>query len=373
MFRNTMSTYPGFGAGKRRTFRETTYGGNKNDILYEDINTIRLWVYRIWLTLVIIAVIFALLLAAAVALTGVIVAHRSTLSDIEKKADQILEAVRIFINETYTVTKDLDSNYRRAKEIHIAKLKSMGQESFISTNGEEEEEGIYDTLEGLDNVQNETYVSHFMNILLHVLPLHDDKEMIEKITNTLQGWDSLMGLIQQANLTGIVANTSILEYHVNQVLSNEKTKEVASKGADFVEDVIDQRRQIVAEYFLAKRQAENTLTKADNLLQTPLITSVMNKQAVIEGLGHLGINLNEAMDDLFAFGKTQKAKDIADDIVNTIGAARHFHLLRYLSEALKLASELGSRTAGIDLQKEIAGDNQDFKKDAQDEAKAWLS
>jgi hypothetical protein len=317
-------------------------------------------------------VIFALLLAAAVTLTGVIVAHRSTLSDIEKKADQILEAVRIFINETYTVTKDFDSNYQRAKDIHLAKLKSMGQDSYLSSNEGGMDDNV-DTLEDFGNVQNETYVAHFMNILLHVLPLHDDKAMIEKITNTLDGWDSLMGLIQQANRTGIVANTSVLEYHVNQVLENEKTKEVVSKGADLVEDVIDQRRQIVAEYFLAKQQAGNTLTKADALLHTPLVTSVMNKQAVLEGLAHLGVNVNEAMDDMFAFGKTKKAKDIADDIVNTIGAARHFHLLRYLSESLKLASDLGSRTAGIDLQKEMSGDNQDFKKDAQDEAKAWLS
>ena len=367
-----MSAYPGFGPGKKRTpFRETTYGGNQTDYFYDNVDDIHRWVYRIWVTLVIIGMIFALLLAAAVTLTGVIVAHRSVLSELEKKAGQILEAFRIFINETYSVTKDLDSNYQRAKEIHIAKMKSMGQDSsFLSSN---EDGGGLDTSDDLHNIQNETYVSHFMNILLHVLPLHDDEAMVEKITNTMNGWDSLMGLIQQANRTGIVGNTSILEYHVNQVLGNEKTKEVASKGADLVEDVINRRTQIVAEYFLAKRQAGNTLSKADALLQTPLVTSIMNKQAVLEGLAHLGVNVNEAMDDLFAFGQTQKAKDIADDIVNTIGAARHFHLLRYLSESLKLASDLGSRTAGIDLQKEMNDDNQDFKKDAQDEAKAWLS
>jgi hypothetical protein len=329
-----------------------------------------------------VTIIFAIMLAAVVVLTGVIVSHYSTLSDIEKKGDQILDAVRIFINETYTVTKDLDSNYQRAKEIRIARLKSMGQDpSIISTgDGTDGTDGTGNFFNGgkpvdeLHDIQDETYVAHFMNILLHVLPLHDDAAMVEKITNTMEGWDSLMGLIKQANVSGIVANTSLLEHHVNGVLGNHKTKEVMEKSADLVEDVIDNRQKIVREYFVAKHQAENTLNKADALLQTPLVTDVMTKHAVLNGLGHLGTNLNDAMDQLLAFGHSDMAKEVSDDLINILGSAKHFHAIKYASQVLKLAADVGSRSAGIDLQKEISADNgEDFKKDAQQEAQAWMN
>jgi uncharacterized protein YoxC len=372
-------SYDGFGytdglPSNKEYFKPVTRQATQMDLFYEDIESIRRWAYRIWATLMIIAVGFAIMIVCAVVVASVIFLHRSTLQSIEKKTDDILEQVEMFINASYELTRDLDNNYQIARDRHLEHLKSLGEEGgILAANWEEGDDSANNLPDYLNNVKNETYAQHFMNILLHVLPLHDDAAMVQKITNTLNAWDAAMSMIQQANLTGIVGNTSMLEYHVNQIMESDATKRVAEKGAEFVSSAMDRREEIVNEYFVAKRQLGTTLGRADELSRTPLVDNVIHNRKTIAGIGHLGKNVDEVMNALIAFGHTNEAKDIAGNVVDIIGATNHFHALKYAAEVLKLVSDVGARTAGIDIQKEMNMDNgEHFAKDAKGEAEKWM-
>jgi len=372
-------SYDGFGytdglPSNKEYFKPVTRQATQMDLFYEDIESIRRWVYRIWATLMIIAVGFAIMIVCAVVVASVIFLHRSTLQSIEKKTDDILEQVEMFINASYELTRDLDNNYQIARDRHLEHLKSLGEEGgILAANWEEGDDSANNLPDYLNNVKNETYTQHFMNILLHVLPLHDDAAMVQKITNTLNAWDAAMSMIQQANLTGIVGNTSLLEYHVNQVLNSDTTKEMAEKSADFVSSAMSHREEIVNEYYIAKRQAGNTLDKAYKLTQTPLVDTVLHSSNTIAGLGHLGKNVDELMNAALAFGHTDQAKEIAENVVDIIGATNHFHALKYAAEVLKLVSDVGARTANININAEMEADNgEHFAKDAKGEAQKWM-
>jgi hypothetical protein len=372
-------SYDGFGytdglPSNKEYFKPVTRQATQMDLFYEDIESIRRWVYRIWATLMIIAVGFAIMIVCAVVVASVIFLHRSTLQSIEKKTDDILEQVEMFINASYELTRDLDNNYQIARDRHLEHLKSLGEEGgILSANWEEGDDSANNLPDYLNNVKNETYAQHFMNILLHVLPLHDDAAMVQKITNTLNAWDAAMSMIQQANLTGIVGNTSMLEYHVNQVLESDTTKKMAEKSADFVASAMSHREEIVNEYYIAKRQAGNTLDKAYKLTQTPLVDTVLHSSNTIAGLGHLGKNVDELMNAALAFGHTDQAKEIAENVVDIIGATNHFHALKYAAEVLKLVSDVGARTANINIDAEMEADNgEHFTKDAKGEAQKWM-
>jgi len=372
-------SYDGFGytdglPSNKEYFKPVTRQATQMDLFYEDIESIRRWAYRIWATLMIIAVGFAIMIVCAVVVASVIFLHRSTLQSIEKKTDDILEEVEMFINASYELTRDLDNNYQIARDRHLEHLKSLGEEGgILAANWEEGDDSANNIPDYLNNVKNETYAQHFMNILLHVLPLHDDAAMVQKITNTLNAWDAAMSMIQQANLTGIVGNTSLLEYHVNQVLKSDTTKEMAEKSADFVASAMSHREEIVNEYYIAKRQAGNTLDKAYKLTKTPLVDTVLHSSNTIAGLGHLGKNVDELMNAALAFGHTDQAKEIAENVVDIIGATNHFHALKYAAEVLKLVSDVGARTANINIDAEMEADNgEHFTKDAKGEAQKWM-
>lgn len=367
-----MSQYDGFGYEDPRStgyLKPVNRKASQSELFYENVESIRAWAYRIWVTLIIIAVGFAILIVCAVVVASVILLHRSTLQSIEEKTDDILEQVELFLNASYTLTRDIDTNYQVAKERHLQRLKDLGEGTILAAEGYGEDVAP----DYFTNAKNETYIQHFMNILLHVLPLHDDKAMIEKITNTMNAWDAAMSMIQQANQTGIVGNTSMLEYHVNQVLKSDTTKEVAEKSADFVASAMSHREEIVNEYYIAKRQAGNTLDKAYKLTQTPLVDTVLHSSNTIAGLGHLGKNVDELMNAALAFGHTDQAKEIAENVVDIIGATNHFHALKYAAEVLKLVSDVGARTANINIDAEMEADNgEHFAKDAKGEAQKWM-
>lgn len=349
-------------------YKPTTREATKEEIFYENIETIKVLLYWIWVTLIIIAVGFAILIVVFVFVGSVIFLHRSTLHDIEEKVDDILDSIVLFFNQSYEFTRDMDVSYKKAKELHIQHLKNLGEDpDYYLNNNDRNKFG------DLSLMQNETYMGHFMNILLHVLPLHDDEAIINKITNTLDAWDAAMSMIQQANHSGIVGNTTQLEHYFNKILGNVISHHLDKKGSEFVSELMENRDSIVNEYYISKRQAIKTLSRADQLTKTPLVEKILYSNHTISGIGHLGKNVDQLMNVALTFGHTKKAKEIAQNLVDIVGATNHFHALKYASEVLKLVSDVGSRTAGIDIQKEMSEDDgEHFTKDAKGEAQKWM-
>jgi hypothetical protein len=371
---------------------------SKTDLFYQNVEDIKSVLYKIFYCLIVIAFFFAILIVAVVFTCAIIWSHRSVLSDIEEKTDEILDAVNDFLSTTFSMTKDIDNSYKKAKEIHLRRMKEAGEDpsnSILFADNDDDNNGKKHHNNNNNNNNNNdddhSYLEHFMNVLLQVIPLHDEKVIIARLTTAFDAVDAFNHMIIQANQSGIITNTSTLEYNINRVLGNDKTKEVANNAADLSIDIMKNKEKIIDEYGATKDQLKTTLTRADALINTPVMDKIIHNNNVIKGIGHLGKNVDEVLSQIIKFGHTSNAKEIAGNVVDIIGAINHFHGPKYASQVLMILANLGARTAGMDLplSDSINGDQsrihkignggsdeipteEGYKKDAVDELNKWM-
>ncbi len=319
---------------------------------YENVAAIRKYLFRL---LVIGGFVFFIFIAAVGALlyfSFELAAHRSTLESIENKMEEALAFLMQVLNSTSQVTKDITTAYSRAKMAHRRSVGSISDDEYnqyLQTNGMNTPVLSDNPFAGVDH-DNETYVTHFMHIIMRSIPLEDEEAMVIRFRNVFNGIDAFMYMLGEANRTRMVQNASLIENKINDIIYAPKTHKLAIQGANFASDAMTHSQVIIDKYMDTEHGIRKVLSRLNALSKTELVQLLMeNRRNVLTGVGHLGEETYEVLKALISFFKSDQGHSVVDNAEDIVQALNKFHTAKRATQVLHMILDFGSRTLNIDV------------------------
>ena len=322
---------------------------------YRDLQKIRQYLFRLFIIGAFLFLIFVGAVAALLYFSFEVAAHRKTLESIEEQTEQALIFLMDVLNSTSEVTKDITLTYSRAKMAHRRSVGSITQEeyeAYLSNNGINTHSSSNDPFAN-ENHDNETYATHFMHILLRSLPLEDEDKMIVRFRNFFDGVDSLMYMFGEANRTGLVPNTTMIENQINRILYSRQAHRLALQGSEFASRAMTHSDELVQGFLAANHSIARVLGRLDELSRTKLASVLLeNKHDVLSGIGHLGEESYEALHETIKFVKSEEGRKLFGDAEDIMDALNKFHTAKRASQVLQFLLTVGSRTLNVNIEDE---------------------
>lgn len=319
---------------------------------FMDIRKIRDYLFRLLIIGCFLFLIFVGAVAALLYFSFEVAAHRRTLENIEEQTEQALIFLMDVLNSTSEVTRDITSVYSRARMAHRRNVGKITQEEYdvyLSNNGINTPASSNDPFSN-ENHDNETYATHFMHILLRSLPLEDEDKMVVRFRNFFDGVDSLMHMFEEANRTGLISNTTLIENQINRMLYSSQAHHLAIQGADFTSRAMTNSDAIVQGFLNTNHSIMRVLGRLDELSRTKLVSVLLeNKHDVLNGIGHLGKESYEALHETMNFVKSDEGKKLLGDAEDIVDALNRFHTAKRATQVLQFLLAFGSRTLNIDI------------------------
>ncbi|MHA1681301.1 MAG: hypothetical protein ACTSUE_09850 [Promethearchaeota archaeon] len=322
---------------------------------YANVRQIRQYLFRLFIIGAFLFLIFVGAVAALMYFSFEVAAHRRTLENIEEQTEQALIFLMEVLNSTNEVTKDITSVYSRAKMAHRRNVGTISEEEYaqyLSNNGVNAPSSANELFAN-ENHDNETYATHFMHILLRSLPLEDEDEMTVRFRNFFDGVDSLMFMLGEANRTGLVPNTTMIEKKINEVLYSDRSHHLAIQGANLASQAMGNSHMIIQKALDTNHSIAHVLARLDQLSQSKLVTILLeNKHDVLSGVGYLGGEAYEALHTGMKFVKSDEGDKLIGDAEEIVEALNKFHTAKRATQVLQLLLDFGSRTLNIDIEEE---------------------
>jgi hypothetical protein len=323
---------------------------------FRDIQSIKQYLFRLLVIGGFLFLIFVGAVAALLYFSFEVAAHRSTLEDIEKQTEQALLFLMEVLNSTNEVTRDITDSYVRAKMAHqrnVGRITEEDYQAYLSDNGDvtstPTSTSTDDPFIDQDH-ESESYTAHFMHILLQALPLQDEDEMTSRFKNFFDGFDSFMCMLGEANRTGLVSNTTLMESRINRALYSNEAQHLATQGADLASRAMTHSDELVRGFLATNHSIAHVLGRLDELSRTKLADVLLeNKHDVLKGIGHLGEESYDALHETMKFVKSEEGKKLMGDAEDIVDALNRFHTAKKATQVLQFLLTFGSRTLNIDV------------------------
>jgi hypothetical protein len=322
---------------------------------YRDVRQIKKYLFRLQIIGAFLFFIFVGAVAALLYGSFEVAAHRTVLENIEEQTEQALIYLMQVLNSTSEMTRDVMSQYSRAKMAHRRSVGTITEDeyaAYLSNNGVSAPIPTDDPFAN-DNHDNETYATHFMHILLRSLPLEDEDKMIVRFRNFFDGVDSLMYMLGEANRTGLVPNTTMIEGKINEVLYSDQAHHLAVQGANVASQALGNSQEIVQSLLNTNHSIARVLSRLDDLSRTKLVSILLeNKHDVLSGVGHLGGEAYEALHTTMKYVRSDQGSKVIGDAEEIVDALNRFHTAKRATQVLQFLLDFGSRTLNIDIDEE---------------------
>lgn len=320
---------------------------------YKNVQQIKTYLFRLFIIGGFLFLIMVGAVAALLYFSFEVAAHGKSLENLVKQGNQLLLFAIDVLNSTSEVTKDITSVYSRAKMAHrrsVGAITEEEYEQYLSSNGVSAPVPPEDPFAN-DNHDNETYATHFMHILLRSLPLEDEDKMIVRFRNFFDGVDSFMYMLGEANRTGLVPNTTLIEKKINQVLYSDASHRLAIQGANLATQAMSNSQAIVQKAMDTNHSIAHVLGRLDQLSKTKMVSMLLdNQHDVLTGVGNLGGEAYETLHAVMDFVKSEEGEKLIGNAEDIVDALNKFHTTKRATQVLHMLLDFGSRTLNIDVE-----------------------
>lgn len=296
-------------------------------------------------------VIMVIAVASFLYLAFEVAAHRKTLESIETQSKNALLYLMTVLNQTSDFTRDITTEYSRARLNHRRTIGTITQEEY--------DQYLLEMNDGLESYNDspfeemdhttESSATHFMHIILRALHLEDEEAMVARFQLFLDGFDSGMQMLKDANRTNLVQNTSQIAKRINDVIYSQKAREISIQGADVLKGLMDDKEGTLNILQDKEKKFEAILNRLNQLTKTPLVADILNNQDnTLRIVNDMADDVQRGLKGLIDYFESNQGHDLIDNADSLVGSLSKYRTIEKVTSLLEMVVAMGTNVIGKD-------------------------